>query len=62
MNELRLSRAALREACHAWQTGGTLALGAWLAHYKPRFSTHDYGELVAMVRVELGDDHDYSQD
>ena len=61
MNELKLSRPALREACEAWKDG-TLALGAWIAKYKPRFSTADYGALVAMVRAELKDDKDYSQE
>ena len=57
-----LSRAALREACHAWQVGGTLMLGLWLARYKPKFSVKDYSELVEMVRVALDDHKDYSQE
>lgn len=56
-----LSEAALAEACHAWQTGGTLALSLWLSRYKPRFTTADYGALVRLVRAELGDTTDYSK-
>jgi len=49
-------------ACDAWQSGGTLGLGLWLSKHKPRFSVHDYGELVAMVRAELNDNTDYSKE
>lgn len=62
MNDLKLSPAALREACHAWQIGGTLALGLWLARYKPHFTVADYGALVRLVRAELDDDTDYSKE
>jgi len=58
----RMPRRELREACHAWQSGGTLGLGLWLSKHKPRFTVHDYGDLVAMVRVELRDDTDYAQE
>ena len=57
--DLNVSKRQLRAACAAWSSGGTLALGLWLSKHKPRFSTHDYGELVAMVRAELHDDTDY---
>ena len=62
MSELRLLKHDRQSAARAWQTGGTLALGHWLAHYKPRFSTQDYAALVALVRAELGDTTDYSKE
>lgn len=62
MSELRLTRQQTKAAARAWQDGGTLALGHWLAHYKPRFSVQDYAALVALVRAELHDDTDYSRD
>ena len=59
---MTLNRTALREACEAWDHGGTLSLGLWLSRYKPRFSVADYGALVQLVRDELGDDTDYSKE
>lgn len=59
---LTLGRRQLREAAQAWNIGGTLALGLWLSKHKPHFSTRDYGELVGMVRMELGDQTDYSKE
>jgi hypothetical protein len=49
-------------AAQAWQRGGTLGLGAWLAKTKPRFTVKDYAEAVRMAREELGDWTDYSQE
>jgi hypothetical protein len=57
-----LSKRQLREACAAWQSGGTLGLGLWLSKHTPRFTVAQYGDLVAMVRVELNDSRDYSQE
>lgn len=57
---LTIGRAQLRAACAAWQSGGTLSLGRWIARYTPHFTVADYGELVALVRAELNDDTDYS--
>ncbi len=56
----RMPRRQLREACAAWTSGGTLGLGLWLSKHKAHFTVNDYGDLVAMVRVELRDDTDYS--
>jgi hypothetical protein len=61
-DDLKVSRRQLREACAAWQSGGTLGLGLWLSKHKAHFTTHDYSELVGLVRVELGDQTDYSQE
>lgn len=58
--DIKLTPRQLREACAAWTSGGTLGLGLWLSKHTPHFTVHDYGELVAMVRVELHDDTDYS--
>lgn len=60
--DISLTPRHLREACAAWRDGGTLALGAWLARYKPRFSTKDYSDLVQLVREELQDYTDYSKE
>lgn len=59
---LVIGRTQLREAARAWESGGTLSLGRWLSKHKPHFSTGDYGELVLLVRAELGDDKDYSEE
>ena len=59
---MMIGRQQLRAACHAWASGGTLGLGLWLSKHKPHFTTHDYGELVAMVRAELSDTTDYAQE
>lgn len=61
-DSLTIGRRQLREACAAWQSGGTLGLGLWLSKHKPRFGVNDYAELVAMVRAETGDDTDYSKE
>ena len=59
---MTIGRRQLHDACHAWASGGTLGLGLWLSKHKPHFTTHDYGELVAMVRAELNDTADYAQE
>jgi hypothetical protein len=61
-DELKVSKRQLKEACHAWESGGTLALGLWLSKHKPHFTVRDYGDLVELVRVELNDTVDYSQE
>ena len=61
-NSLTIGKRQLHDACHAWASGGTLGLGRWLSKHKPHFTTHDYGELVAMVRAELNDTADYAQE
>lgn len=62
IDKYSLSETAIREACEAWQHGGTLSLGLWLSKYKPRYTVQDYGALVRLVRAELDDDTDYSQE
>lgn len=62
MSALTISRRQLLEACHAWQSGGTLGLGLWMSRFKPHFSVGDYSEIVALVRAELNDTTDYSQE
>jgi hypothetical protein len=62
INKFTLSETAIAEACHAWEIGGSLALGLWLSKYKPRFSVADYAALVRLVRLELDDQTDYSQE
>lgn len=57
---LYLDQEALASAAHAWETGGTLALGAWSARHMPRFTVAEYGALVREVRDYLGDDTDYT--
>ena len=61
-SKLALSETAIREACEAWDHGGSLSLGLWLSRYKPRFNVADYGALVALVRAEMDDDTDYSKE
>lgn len=61
-DHLTISRRQLQEACEAWESGGCLGLGLWLSKHKPHFTTKDYGELVGLVRAELGDDRDYSKE
>lgn len=61
-NELTISRRQLHDACAAWQSGGTLGLGLWLSKHKAHFSTRDYAELVGLVRTELNDWTDYSEE
>ena len=62
IDPLHVSEVAIREACEAWQHGGTLSLGLWLSKYKPRFTVADYSALVKLVRAELDDDTDYSKE
>ncbi len=59
---LIIGKRQLREACAAWQSGGTMALGLGLSKHKPRFGTNDYADLVEMVRAELKDERDYSKE
>lgn len=59
-DELHLTRRQLEAACEAWQRG---ALGFWAPRAKLKdWGVKVYGELVALVRAELGDDTDYSQE
>lgn len=60
MGKLTIGKRQLRDACQAWQSGGTLGLGLWISKFKAHFTVADYGELIALVRAELGDDTDYS--
>jgi hypothetical protein len=57
---LILNFEELASAAYAWQSGGSLALGAWAARHMPHFSVAEYGALVREVRDYLGDDTDYS--
>lgn len=59
---LVLPPAALRAAAHAWDIGGSMALGLWFSRYKPKFSVNDYAQLVQLVREELHDWTDYSHE
>lgn len=59
---LTIGKRQLAEACKAWQVGGCLGLGLWLSRHKEYHTVADYGDLVAMVRAELNDDTDYSQE
>lgn len=59
MAALHLTRRQLADAAQAWQSGGSLGLGHWAAR---QGLGRAYGELVMLVRVELGDDTDYSQE
>jgi hypothetical protein len=59
-DELKVSKRQLRDACHAWDSGGTLALGLWLSKHKPHFTVRDYSDLIELVRTELNDAVDYS--
>ncbi len=61
INKYTISETAITEACHAWQIGGSLALGLWLSKFKPKFNTQDYAAIVGLVRVELSDTTDYSK-
>lgn len=61
-SDLALRPRDLRAACEAWQSGGTLGLGRWIARYKPHFSVFDYAALVELVRSELDDTQDYSKE
>lgn len=58
---LAVSKRQLRAACAAWESGGCLGLGLWLSRHKEYHTVADYGDLVAMVRAELGDETDYSK-
>lgn len=58
---LSISKRQLRTACDAWASGGCLGLGLWLSRHKEYHTVADYGELVALVRVEIGDTTDYSK-
>ena len=62
IDKYNVSEVAIREACEAWDHGGSLSLGLWLSRYKPRFNVADYGALVRLVRAEMGDDTDYSRE
>jgi hypothetical protein len=69
---MRLGPRDLKEACDAWgrtpTTGsGYIGLSLWFLTYKARhgekgFTVAEYGALVQLVRLELGDDTDYSQE
>lgn len=59
---LHLTRGQLRTAAQAWESGGCIGLGHWAARAGLRdYGATVYGELVGLVRVELGDETDYSQ-
>lgn len=62
IDPLHMTDAEIASACHAWDSGGSLSLGLWLSRYKPHFSVNDYADLVQLVRDELGDSTDYSQE
>lgn len=49
-------------ACRAWQDGGSILLGLWAARHLTPWCARTYGELLARVRQELGDDRDYGQE
>lgn len=60
-DHLTIGKRQLAQACEAWRSGGCLAIGLWLSRHKAHFTVADYGELVGLVRVELGDDTDYAE-
>ena len=65
---VKITGAQLREACHAWQVGGSMMLGRCLGGIKEAktgkrgFTTAEYGALVQLVREHTGDQVDYSQE
>lgn len=61
ISPLVMTDEQIQAAAAAWQSGGTLMLGLWLARFKKHFTVADYGALVELVRAELNDDTDYSQ-
>lgn len=62
IDPLHMTDAEITAACHAWESGGCLGLGLWLSRFKKHHSVGDYAALVQLVRDELGDDTDYSQE
>lgn len=62
IDKFSLSETAITEACHAWQSGGTMGLSLWLSRYKPHFSVKDYSDLIELVRDETNDTTDYSKE
>lgn len=57
---LKLKPVQLSAACVAWDIGGCQGLGLWLAQAK--LGRDYYAELVTLVRAELNDTIDYSQE
>lgn len=63
---LSLTPRQLREACHAWQVGGSVMLGRCLGGIKEKrtgrraFTVAEYSALVNLVREHLEDQTDYS--
>lgn len=58
---MKLPTREIRAAAHAWQIGGSQALGWWFARNKRRLDLLDYGAIVVAVRQELNDITDYSK-
>jgi hypothetical protein len=60
---LHLTPGQLRTAAQAWESGGCIGLGHWAARADlSQYGPLVYGELVALVRVELDDHTNYSQE
>lgn len=58
---LRLTPNQLREACRAWEIGAPY-FGAWAVRELKPLTVQRYSELIALVRRELNDTTDYSQE